>query len=184
MRFLSELEGCVLGLVWARQPCTPYSIRRQFLDSPSPHWSGSTGAIYPLVVRLERRRLIRSAAYSQGRRRSRVFSLTPAGLKALRRWLGPPHSAETLGVPSDPLRTRLEFLGALSEQQRIRFLADAERGVSAHLRVVEQDCRRRQREGDWAAYLIALGARGMLHARLKWLRQSANLQVAARPRSR
>jgi DNA-binding PadR family transcriptional regulator len=175
MRDLSELEGCVLGLVWSREPCTAYSIRREFLDSPSPQWSGSAGAIYPLVERLERLKLIRSAAHARGKRRSWRLSLTPAGRRTLERWLGPPHSRQTLGVPSDPLRTRVEFLGALSAWQRKRFLTEAERGLATHLRVVEQDCARRRRAGELPAYLAALGARGMLRARLEWLREAARL---------
>src|SRR5262245_13459166 len=48
-RNLTELEGTALGVIWAGQPCTPYRVRRVFLDSPSPSWSGSAGAIYPLI---------------------------------------------------------------------------------------------------------------------------------------
>ncbi|HZE88705.1 MAG TPA: PadR family transcriptional regulator, partial [Verrucomicrobiae bacterium] len=66
---LSELEGATLGVVWSEQPCTPYAIRRVFQTSPSPFWSGSAGAIYPLVERLETRGLVRAEATMTGRRR-------------------------------------------------------------------------------------------------------------------
>jgi DNA-binding PadR family transcriptional regulator len=59
---LSEMEGCVLALIWSGGPLMPYAIRQVFRKSPSPQWSGSAGSIYPLVDRLERRALIRSAA--------------------------------------------------------------------------------------------------------------------------
>ena len=47
----TELEAAVLGVVWQDGPCTPYAIRQHFLESPAPRWSGSAGAIYPLVRR-------------------------------------------------------------------------------------------------------------------------------------
>ena len=57
-RTTSELEGAVLGVIWQEGPCTAYTIRKQFVASPSPQWSGSAGAIYPLVRRLEKKRLL------------------------------------------------------------------------------------------------------------------------------
>jgi DNA-binding PadR family transcriptional regulator len=56
---LTELEGSVLGMIGVKGPCTPYALRREFLDSPSQYWSASSGAVYPLVLRLEERGLIR-----------------------------------------------------------------------------------------------------------------------------
>lgn len=112
-RALTELEGTVLGVVRLRQPCTSYRVRREFTESPSPYWSGSAGAIYPLMTRLERAGLLRSTAESTGSRRSREYRLTAAGRAALVRWLGPPVPPEVVGVPPDPLRTRVPFLEAL-----------------------------------------------------------------------
>src|SRR5258706_3174960 len=86
-RKLSEMEACVLALIWSNGPSTPYALRHVFLKSPSPQWSGSAGAIYPLVKRLERAKLIRSAAYSTGRRKGKLFVLTAAGSWAVYNWL-------------------------------------------------------------------------------------------------
>jgi DNA-binding PadR family transcriptional regulator len=155
-------------------------LRREFLRSPSPHWSGSAGAIYPLVERLERRNCIRSEPHSTGHRRSRKYRLTPAGLRALHRWLGPPLSPRTIGVPSDPLRTRVEFIAALPARQQARFLAEAETKVRQHLRVVVEDCRRWKQRGDFSKYWTARGARQMLRARLDWIRAFARARSHAR----
>jgi hypothetical protein len=46
---LSEIEGCVLGLLAVDGPATPYAIRKVFLESPNPQWSGNAGTIYPLA---------------------------------------------------------------------------------------------------------------------------------------
>ncbi len=52
---LSELEAVVLGLVWSDGPCTAYAVRRTVQASLSAQWSGSAGAVYPAVARLEQR---------------------------------------------------------------------------------------------------------------------------------
>src|SRR5271157_5530180 len=87
---LSDIEACVLALVSEHGPATPYAIRKVFLDSPSPQWSGSAGTIYPLIERLLRRRLIRSKSCLTGKRRGHQISLTTAGSRALRLWLSLP----------------------------------------------------------------------------------------------
>src|SRR5262245_54643433 len=124
-RELTELEGCVLGVVRARGPCTPYAVRREFLASLTPYWSGSAGAIYPLVERLTRRRLLRAVRPTGDGRRGTLYALTAAGQRALLRWLGPPLSPLTVGAPPDPVRTRVGFLGLLSPAARRAFLAEA-----------------------------------------------------------
>src|SRR6185436_18926108 len=74
----TDLEQTVLGIVWRDGPCTPYHVRSVLLRSPSSHWSGSAGAIYPLVKRLEARGLARSRAVRTGRRAGREVELTDA----------------------------------------------------------------------------------------------------------
>jgi DNA-binding PadR family transcriptional regulator len=166
---LSELEGAVLGLLWSKGPTTPYAVRTEFLRSLNPHWSGSAGAIYPLVRRLERRRWIRAATAVLDGRRTRPYRLTAGGLRIFRRWLGPPLLPRVAGVPPDPLRTRVEFLGALSRRQQVRFLAAAEREVRRHLERVQTECRSHPRHPrSWQSW-TAVGARDMLHGRLAWL---------------
>ena len=71
---LSEIEACVLALVSEDGPATPYAIRKIFLDSPSPQWSGSAGTIYPLIERLSRRKLIHSKLRLTGKRRGHQIS--------------------------------------------------------------------------------------------------------------
>src|SRR5882724_11662398 len=103
-RNLSELEGAVLGHVWANGPCTAYFIRRIFLDPQSPYWSGSAGAIYPLVKRLGAGGLIRSIEQMTGLKPSKGYVLTAAGRKSLHGWLRPLKDL-VVGAPPDPLRT-------------------------------------------------------------------------------
>src|SRR5690242_14236558 len=93
-RPLSDLEGCVLGCLWKHGASTPYAVRRMFLDSPSSHWSGSAGAVYPLLERLERGGLVASRHAPRGARDGWTYSLTAAGRRRLRAWLEPPFAAE------------------------------------------------------------------------------------------
>jgi DNA-binding PadR family transcriptional regulator len=168
MTRLSELEACVLALIWADGPATPYAVRQVFLKSPSPQWSGSAGSIYPLLERLEHQEFIRSVPHSTGERQGRVFSLAPAGRRALKRWLNPDIPAWVAGVPPDPLRTRIRFLGAVPVAAQREFLAAARRAVDENLRIMLQDYKSRRKKGGFE-YWMARGALMAMRARRAWL---------------
>ena len=121
----SELECFVIGLVWQLGPCSPYDVRRHMRASPSTQWSASAGAIYPLMRRLERERLLRSQSSAKGKRARRIYTVTPSGMRILRAWIGPPIGADALTVSHDPLRSRARFLAALTPAQRRRWLTEA-----------------------------------------------------------
>ncbi len=127
----SELEHVVLALVSCDGPSTPYAIRRHFLASPTASWSGSAGAIYPLVRRLEGRGLLRSSPRATDARGTRRYAITARGRRALEGWLVADEDALALG--DDPARTRLFFLGALPPAARERFLSGVERAIAAEL---------------------------------------------------
>jgi DNA-binding PadR family transcriptional regulator len=169
-RALTELEGCVLGLVWANGPCTPYAVRKVFLSSKSPHWSGSAGAIYPLVERLAGLGLLGSEAHATGRRASLRYVVTAEGVRALVGWLGPSWPDWVAGVPPDPLRTRLRFLAALPPAQQRQFLLDAEELVREHRDRLQDEADRRRGE-DFYRYMNVRGAVLVMTARLEWLRE-------------
>ena len=168
----TELEGAVLGVLREQGPCTAYAVRRVFLDSPSPYWSGSAGAIYPLMKRLQRLGRIASRGGSTGRRPSRLYNLTAAGDRAFRAWLQPPWPALVTGVPADPLRTRVSFLGVLSVTERRRFLREAIERIEPHLRDQERDLARHRKEGNRFETAVARGAIASLLARRRWLRET------------
>jgi DNA-binding PadR family transcriptional regulator len=169
-RALTELEGCVLGLVWERGPCTAYAIRKEFLQSPSPHWSGSAGAIYPLMDRLGRQGLLASKARATGRRPRSLYVVTAAGAAGLTAWLSPPWPDWVAGVPPDPLRTRLRFLEALPPAHQRQFLADAEALVHAHLARLQEEAEKSRVEGLYD-FMNARGAVLAMEARLQWIRE-------------
>jgi DNA-binding PadR family transcriptional regulator len=169
---LSEIEACVLAFVSADGPATPYAIRKVFLDSPSPQWSGSAGTIYPLIERLLRRKLIRSKLCLTGKRRGHQISATRAGSRALGLWLSLPIPEWVAGVPPDPLRTRVRFLGVISRNHRTAFLQNAHQRTQAHLRAVEADCERKRAKRGFQ-YLMARGALLSMQSRCTFLQEVA-----------
>ena len=175
MPALSELEAAVLGLIWQDGPCTPYAVRQVFLRTPSPQWSGSAGAIYPAVQRLERRGLIRSEAHSQGRRKSRLYRASPKGLAALRKWLHAAQHDWIVGVPPDPMRTRYRFLGLLPPGERRAIVIKWQKNMARHIRAVEEDFVVRKKTGNPFSYLLARGALLHLHSRQHWLDEALRI---------
>ncbi|HUU84065.1 MAG TPA: PadR family transcriptional regulator [Phycisphaerae bacterium] len=166
---LSELELVVLGIVWKRGPCTPYAVRKEFATSPSSHWSGSAGSIYPLVRRLERRGYLRSRRESQGRRARRTYTITRRGTAALRRWVCPPLPDEAAAITYDPIRTRMYFLGIVPPDRQSGFLAEAEAALRRQIRVVQAECARYAGLGDTFSHLAMTGALRIMRARIAWL---------------
>ncbi len=169
---LSEIEGCVLGLIDESGPATPYAIRRDFLDSPTPQWSGSAGTIYPLVTRLQRLGLVRSTVHRTGKRSGRHFSLTAAGRRAFRRWLTVPLPDMVAGIPPDPLRSRIRFLGSLPKRRRHAFVAEALRALNRQARVLEDDWARQHELGPFHG-LMSRGALLTMQARVAFLEEAA-----------
>lgn len=182
LRRLSELEACILALVSSTGPATPYAIRQVFLKSPNPTWSGSTGSLYPAVERLLHRKLIRAAAHSTGRREGKLLTITPSGIRAVEEWLQPDMPDWVAGIPPDPLRTRIRFLGALPPAKQKAFLKSAQRAVERYLAEMRRDYPQRRAKGGFELWM-ARGALLAMRARLSWLRQLGR-SVGSHPPSR
>jgi len=166
----TELEGCVLGIVHARGRCTAYAVRKELGTSPSAYWSGSAGAVYPLLERLAQRGLLDTHETPWGSRTRRAFSLSPRGLAALRAWIGPPLPSWTGSATFDPIRTRLLFLDALPRSRWPQFVREAQQEVARAL----NEMRRLLKAADVLSDIEQWGLRGgiaELEARLQWLEQ-------------
>jgi DNA-binding PadR family transcriptional regulator len=119
---LTDLEGAALAEIAARGSATSYAIAQSFERSPSEFWSGSAGAVYPLIKRLAARGLLKSTAAVTGKRQRRDYQLTAPGRAALEAWLLDAQRAAGMGF--DPLRTRLLHLHLVSPARRRAFLDD------------------------------------------------------------
>ena len=174
-RSLSELECFILGLVWKYGPCTAYALRQQLQSSPSTQWSGSAGAIYPLVRRLEKAGLLKSRSAGRGKRASHEYAITARGEAALRHWIGPPLPTEALTVAHDPLRSRVRFLSLLSAPERRAW-------IDAALQTLHEVARRvrsweEANANDPDPFVSLLTRSGLLdvRARRNWLRQARRI---------
>lgn len=120
MTDLTNLEGAALALIARNGVSTSYAIAKNFAESPSEFWSGSAGAVYPLIKRLLEKSLIVASAESDGKRARTDYRLTEAGHAAFRHWLLDSRRAAGLGF--DPLRTRAIHLDQVSAAERAAFL--------------------------------------------------------------
>jgi DNA-binding PadR family transcriptional regulator len=165
---MTEVEHCVLGAIWLRGPCSAYAIRQEFAHSSSSFWSSSAGSIYPVIERLVEAGLVAATADRTDGRGKRELAATPAGLSALRSWIG--EVPDWAGKATlDPIRTRLNFIAALTSVPAQRsFVQRAEGRTREALAAMEafldaEDFR------DEAERLAALGSICELEGRLKWL---------------
>ncbi|SUS03319.1 Transcriptional regulator PadR-like family protein [uncultured Defluviicoccus sp.] len=110
----------MLGYIASAGAVTSYAVAREFAASPSEFWSGSAGAVYPLMRRLEAAGRLAAESGARGRRAATWYSITPAGRVELRKWLLDIDRAAGMGF--DPLRTRLGFMNLVSDAERLRFL--------------------------------------------------------------
>lgn len=166
----TELEAVVLGLLLRSGPATAYAVRRVFLESPSARWSGSAGAVYPLLRRLHARGLIRGRAAGPGRRAGVRYEILAPGRRALAAWLRAPLEPWVVGIPEDPLRTRFGFLQVLSPRERAEFLRAAIHGVEDSLREAERLLRSMPATADYWYRELVRGAALAMRARAAWLR--------------
>jgi PadR family transcriptional regulator, regulatory protein AphA len=92
MSTLTPTARVILGLV-ALGDRTGYDIKRIADHSTRFFWGASYGQIYPELRRLEKDGLVEARDEPRGRVRRRVYSITPAGLTAVREWLRDPDTA-------------------------------------------------------------------------------------------
>ena len=171
-RIATELENCVLGIIAEHQPCTAYAVRRQLGISLSSYWSGSTGAIYPLLKRLKEREWIQAEEQEWGTRMRRSFSLTRSGRRRFHEWLSPPVAPWVAAFTYDPIRTRVFFLGHLPLEQQLGFLDDAIAETKKVLREHQAEKNAMVAERSVFDSIGRDGAIAELKARLRWLERT------------
>ncbi|CAA9261004.1 MAG: hypothetical protein AVDCRST_MAG42-2956 [uncultured Chthoniobacterales bacterium] len=166
---LTELENAVLGLVWRREPCSAYIVKREFATSASVSWSASAGSIYPLVKKLSAAGLLSLRQQPWGSGEKTLLSLTDAGRDALRSWVAT--VPDKIGQPApDPIRTRAFFLDVLLEEDRLRFLNEAEKVTQSAIQELRSAMAVLPDAESKFELLATSGAVFQLRARLRWIR--------------
>ena len=171
MGALTELDLCVLGVIWRSGPLTAYRVRKEFRESTTAAWSSSAGSIYPSIRRLLEAGLATTAPVAEDKRGTQSLKITGEGLERLRAWLT--NLAPELGTANpDPLRTRAHFLTSIPAEQRVRFVDRARAITRASLAELEAEAERNRSDPDGALEQVGtLGAIFELRARLEWLDQ-------------
>ena len=167
---MTELEGAVLGVIWSRGPITAYGVRQRFMRSPTHGWSSSKGAIYPAIKRLTLEGLICSTPDRHDKRATRQLTLTAEGKAALRHWLADLEDWMG-GAIVDPVRTRINYLGALSRAQQLAFLERAESNAVSALKAMDDSPPDPAAHERWGLAAAGEGVRAEVETRLGWLRR-------------
>jgi DNA-binding PadR family transcriptional regulator len=165
---LTELDNCILGVIWRGGPMSAYGVRAHFAGSNTVSWSSSTGTVYPAIRRLREAGYLDAAAPA-GPRKSELLSLTKKGRSALDDWLTDVQPG--LGsARADPLRTRVHFLSALDAPARRQAFADYRAATRTAIAGIEKDLERPAAGAvGRSERLGSLGALAELKARLDWL---------------
>lgn len=118
---MTELEGAILGVLRRGGAMSAYAVRQVFLVSQSDEWSGSAGAVYPAIARLQKAKLVAAAAQKADGRGTKALTPTRAGLAAHDDWLC--DVVRAAGPGSDPFRTRAPSWSKLPAAQRRTLIA-------------------------------------------------------------
>jgi DNA-binding PadR family transcriptional regulator len=165
---LTELDNCILGVIWRGGPTSAYGVRAHFAGSRTVSWSSSTGTIYPAIRRLRDAGLLDAEA-PVGPRKSELLKLTAKGRAALHEWVTNV-SPELGSSTADPIRTRVHFLNAVPVADRRRAIEDYRAATLAAIAEVARALDLPVKSAvDRSERLGTLGALAELRARLEWL---------------
>ena len=135
---LTPTACLVLGLLAREGPSTPYELKRHVAATLGHFWSFPHTLLYGEPSRLAELGLLSEEREGGGRRR-RIFTITPAGLDALRAWLDQPSREPT--ELRDPGLLQL-FFADLAPPEARRAIAVQQLAIhSAKLGEYEEDRR-------------------------------------------
>ena len=92
---LTTTAHAILGLL-AIQPWTSYELTKQMGRSLSHFWPRAESKLYEEPKKLVARGLARATTRTSGKRTSTVYSITPAGRRALKAWVSRPGAGPSL----------------------------------------------------------------------------------------
>lgn len=115
---LTATSYLVLGLLAREGPSTPYDLKRRVAATLGHVWSFPHTLLYTEPSRLADHGLATERREQHGRRR-RLFTITDAGLAALRAWLAQPSSEPTELRDLGLLQLFFSDLGSPEDRARI-----------------------------------------------------------------
>jgi PadR family transcriptional regulator, regulatory protein AphA len=151
---LSTTSYVVLGLIALRGPSTSYDLKRATGRSIGYFWNFPHAQLYSEPARLTQAGLLEMSAEDAGRRR-KTYSITDAGMAALRAWLAEPVNAHF--EMRDVAEIKL-FFNELASQEDVARLAEDQ--ITQHERRIGEYEKMEQQYGDVpgvATRMITLG---------------------------
>lgn len=135
---MTTLAYALLGLI-QRAPLSGYALMRTFQTTPMGQYSGSPGAIYPALRKLESAKLIRGEVEKrESLRPRRVYRLTPRGRTVLRRWLEPEVTPDDVERREPELMLRFALMeGVVSDEDVRRFLTSLASAIDQYIEGIE-----------------------------------------------
>jgi DNA-binding PadR family transcriptional regulator len=129
-----SLDHILLGIL--RTPASGYDIKQQFDEVFSHFWTADLPQIYRTLNRMEREGLLAASTESSSRGpERRVYRITAAGRRALRKWLG---TAPTLATERIGFLAQTFFLGALEDDHAaLAFMKDLRRVLATEHEVLK-----------------------------------------------
>lgn len=115
---ISAFEATILGFV-SGKPSSRYDLMKAFQNN-SMYWSGSPGAVYGAIARLEEKSMLQEMDVTG----TKTFEVTDLGLAALRKFMKVPVPAAKLFLDPALLRIKLRGLDHLSDEECRSFLRD------------------------------------------------------------
>ncbi len=162
-RALSTLELTALGVIYKRGPCLAHAVVTEFSASQTSAYRSGAGSIYPLLRRLTEAGLLSCE--------DKRYTISAAGLEALRTWVLPPLSDSAGATTLDSLRSRTYFLKLLDKKDQVEFCRAAIEKLSATLASCVTDVQRYSQAGDRYSELAMLGAVRETESRIAWLNE-------------
>ncbi|WP_460757781.1 PadR family transcriptional regulator [Nocardiopsis oceani] len=160
---LSTTSYVIIGMVAMRGPSTSYDLKRAIGHSVGYFWNFPHAQLYSEPKRLEKLGLLESEEEVSGRRR-RTYSVTQAGMDALRDWLREP--TEQHFELRDVAEIKL-FFNEFSEPGDIARLA------------ADQQRQHQKRIEDYEEMKVRFGERTDIASRMITLRLGLELEYAA-----
>ncbi|MBL8088352.1 MAG: hypothetical protein JNM85_09840 [Chthonomonas sp.] len=168
MRSFSTIEMTILGIAWARGPCTTYTLMRELSTSESTYHKSRAGTAYSIAKRLIGFGLLVVAEPSEPGR-ERLVTITQPGIQALREWVAPPVPQVDIAHSADFLRLRFFFLGVLDPPQRLEFVDSSIVGLKELLHRIEVRLPENEEIGEYYGVLATASAILETRARIQWL---------------
>jgi len=169
----SILGFALLGLLH-KGPKSGYDLRKVFASTAMGSFSDSPGAIYPALIRLERRGLAQGTVEeSASLRKRRVYKITKKGLASFKAWLRKPVTRDDVVRRAGELMLRFAFMDeTLDEEQILSFLEEFAAEMAGYIPSLHDFLDRNAGEMSMSGRLALEAGVMEYEARLKWARTS------------